>query len=87
MLKMLYLELEVLSDRDRKFSVPSTQLSLSMSMDNSWIWGSNHFLYPVRLAPEGVGFEVCYQCNRLHPRPDGVELFLGGGRGVLAPGK
>ena len=32
---MLYLELEVLSDRDRKFSVPSTQLSLSMSMDNS----------------------------------------------------
>ena len=84
---MLYLELDVLSGRDRKFSVPSTRLSLSMSMDNSWVWGSNHFLYSVRLAPEGVGFELCYQCIRLHLRPDGVELFLGGGRGVLARGK
>jgi len=74
---MLYLELEVLSDRDWKFSVSSTQLSLSISMDKSWVWGSKNFLYSKRLALEGVGFEVCCQCNLLHPRPADVELFLG----------
>ena len=72
---MLYLGLEVLSDRDWKFSVSSTQL-LSISMDKSWVWGSKNFLYSERLALECVGFEVCCQCNLLHPRPADVELFL-----------
>lgn len=29
----------------------------------------------MRQALEGVGFEMCCQCNRLHSRPDDVELF------------